>query len=161
MDAWRKAVELEPGNLSLRVGLLRALSAAGLHEESIRESETLLTQRPDSADGRFYSGDALLQLGRLDEAIPRLEEAVRVSNGDASMRASLSTAYLSAGRGSEAIPHLEAVLQERENERLLFQLSRAYQAAGRPEDARVALQRRSAAISARTVTRIPNEITPP
>ncbi len=161
VDAWRKAVELEPGNLSLRVGLLRALSAAGLHEESIRESETLLTQRPDSADGRFYSGDALLQLGRLDEAIPRLEEAVRVSNGDASMRASLSTAYLSAGRGSEAIPHLEAVLQERENERLLFQLSRAYQAAGRPEDARVALQRRSAAISARTVTRIPNEITPP
>ena len=159
--AWRKAVELEPRNLSLRVGLLRALRSAGLHEESIREAEAILEQRPDSADGRFYAGDALLQLGRVEEAIFPLEEAVRLSNGDANMRASLSTAYLSAGRGSEAIPHLEAALQARENERLLFQLSRAYQAAGRPEDARIALERRSAAIAARSVTTAANEITAP
>ncbi len=161
VDAWRKAVELEPGNLSLRVGLLRALSAAGLHGESIRQSELLLGQRPDSADGCFYFGDALLQLGRVDEAIPWLEDAVRLSNGEVRMRASLSTAYLSAGRGSEAIPHLEAALQGQEDERLLFQLSRAYQAAGRPDDARVALQRRSAAISERTAAPAPNEITAP
>jgi tetratricopeptide (TPR) repeat protein len=160
-DAWRKAVELEPRNLSLRVGLLRALRSAGLHEESIRAADVLLQQRPDSADGRFFTGDALLQLGRVEEAILPLEEAVRLSNGDANMRATLSTAYLSAGRGSEAIPHLEAALQGRENERLLFQLSRAYQAAGRPEDARIALERRSAAIAARPVTAAANEITAP
>lgn len=161
VDAWQRAVELEPGNLSLRVGLLRALSVAGLHEDSIREAESLLEQRPASVDGRFYSGDALLQMGRVDEAIPRLEEAVRLSNGDARIRASLSTAYLRAGRGAEAIPHLEAALERHQSERLLFQLSRAYQAAGRREDARVTLQRRSAAIADRDVTPAPNEITAP
>ena len=161
VGAWRMAVKLEPANFSLRVGLLRALHSAGLHEESIREAEILVKQRPDSADGRFYSGDALLQLGRVDEAIPPLEEAVRLSNGDVGMRASLSTAYLSAGRGAEAIPHLEAALESQENERLWFQLSRAYQAAGRSEDARIALERRSAVIAGRKVKPPPNEITPP
>ena len=161
VDAWQRAVELEPGNFFLRVGLLRALSVAGLHEDSIREAETLLEQRPASVDGHFYFGDALLQLGRVDEAILPLEEAVRRSNGDARIRASLSTAYLRAGRGAEAIPHLEAALQEHQSERLLFQLSRAYQAAGRREDARVTLQRRSAAIAERDVTPAPNEITAP
>ena len=160
-DAWRKAVELEPGNRSLRIGLLRALRSAGFHEESIRVARVLLQQQPDSASGRFYFGDALLQLGRVDEAISLLEDAVRLSNGDASMRTSLSTAYLSAGRGPEAIPHLEAALQADENERLLFQLSRAYQAAGQPEEARVALQRRTAAIAARPVTQTPDEIAAP
>ena len=33
VDAWRWAVELQPGNLSVRVGLLRALTETGLHEE--------------------------------------------------------------------------------------------------------------------------------
>ena len=160
-NAWQKAVELEPGNRSLRISLLRALRSAGFHEESIRAAKDLLQRQPDSAPGRFYFGDALLQLGRVDEAIPLLEDAVRLSNGDTSMRATLSTAYLSAGRGSEAIPHLEAALQGDENERLLFQLSRAYQADGRPEEARVALQRRSAAIAARTVTQAPSEIAAP
>lgn len=158
--AWRKAVELEPGNLSLRVGLLRSLSAAGLHGESIREAGVLLRRRPDSAQGHFFTGDALLQLGRLDEAIPWLEDAVRISQGDSRMRESLATAYLGAGRGREAVPHLEAAVREREDERLWFQLSRAYQAAGRSEDARVALQRRSAAITARAVTPA-REITAP
>ena len=161
VDAWRTAVELEPGNLSLRVGLLRSLRTAGLHEESIREAEVLLKRRPNSAAGRFYAGDALLQSGRVDEALPLLEEAVRLSGGDARIQASLATAYLSIGRGSEAIPHLEAALQAQEDDRLLFQLSRAYQAAGRPEDARVALRRRSAVVSARTATPAPNEITAP
>ena len=161
VDAWQQAVALESGNLSLRVGLLRALRVAGFHEQSIREAEVLLEQRPSSPDGWFYSGDALLQLGRVDEAIPRLEKAVRLSNGDARAPAALSTAYLRAGRGADAIPHLEAALQGRQDERLLFQLSRAYQAAGRTEDARRALQRRSAAIAARAVTPVPDEITAP
>ena len=159
--AWRNAAELEPENISLRVGLLRSLSAAGHHEESIRVAEDLLRRQPGSAEGRFYHGDALLELGRVEEAIPRLEDAVRLSDGEARMRESLATAYLRAGRGAEAIPHLETALQRRDDERLWFQLSRAYQAAGRAEEARVALQRRSAAIAARPMTPAADEITAP
>lgn len=161
VQAWRRAVELEPGNRSMSVSLLRALRTAGFREESIREAQAHLRRWPDSAAGRFYHGDALLELGRVDEAIPVLEEAVRLTEADAGMRVSLATAYLSAGRGPEAIPHLEAALRGQESERLLFQLSRAYQAAGRPDDARAALQRRSATIAAQPAKAAPNEITAP
>lgn len=160
-DAWRRALELEPGNRSLRISLLRSLRSAGLHEESIQVANVLIAQRPDSVDGLFHSGDALLQLGRVDEAIPLLSKAVRLSGGEHAMRISLSTALLRAGRGPEAIPHLEAALQGQENERLLFQLSRAYQAAGRSEDARTALRRRSAAIAAQASVPVPDEISAP
>ena len=158
---WRRAVELEPANTDLRHGLLRSLHAAGLHEESIRVGEALLEQRPDSAIGPYYWGAALLALGRVDEAIPLLEESVFREGGNRESRVSLATAHLRAGRGSDAVPHLEAALEGREDERLLFQLSRAYQAAGRPADARAALERRRAAIAAGPPGPWANEITPP
>ncbi len=160
-DAWRKAVELEPADPALRRKLLGSLNAAGLFEESIREARELLRRRPRSAAGHFYSGDALLELGRYDEAIPALEAAVRLDAAADRMRVSLATAYLSAGRGADAIPHLEAALRAGEDERLLFQLSRAYQLAGRPEQARAALERRRIALSGRRTLAIADEITPP
>ena len=146
--SWRQAVRLEPANLNLRIGLLRALRAAGQDEECEREARALLRRWPDSPVGRFHAGDALRRMGRAEESIPLLEGAVDLSGGDAVMRAALATAYLAAGRGSKAVPHLEAALEARgEDARLLFQLSRAYQAAGRREDARLALRRRAAAAS--------------
>ncbi len=160
-EAWRKAIALDPSDPALRRNLLRSLRSAGLRNDSIREAEALRRLRPESAAARFYAGDAMLELGRVDEAIPLLEAAARSNGGDVRTRASLATAYLRAGRGPDAIPHLEAALKAGEDERLLFQLSRAYQAAGRPADARSALARRSAAIAARPTATVSNEITPP
>ena len=59
------------------------------------------------------------------------------------------------------MPHLEAALEAGEEERLLFQLSRAYQAAGRPQDARAALERRQRAIAGKPPQLLADEITPP
>lgn len=159
--AWRTASEMEPSDPALRRNLLRSLRAGGLAEESIREAEALLRLRPESAVARFYLGDSMLELGRVQDAIPLLEEAIQRNGNDERSRASLATAYLRAGRGTEAIPHLEAALRAGEDERLLFQLARAYQSAGRPEDARVALERRQTALSARRASSVSNEITPP
>ena len=160
-EAWRRAIALEPSDPALRRNLLRSLRSAGLAEESIREAEALLRLRPESSAARFYAGDSMLELGRVDEAIPLLEAANRTNASDDQVRASLATAYLRAGRGSEAIPHLEAALLAGEDERLLFQLARAYQSAGRSEDARTALERRRAAMSAQSAASMSNEITPP
>ena len=158
---WRKAVELEPADPALRQGLLRSLNAAGMFEESIREAEALLQLRPRSALGHFYTGDAMLELGRVDEAIPVLEAAVRIDAADERIRVSLATAYLRVGRGADAIPHLEAALRGGDDDRLLFQLSRAYQLAGRPDDARAALERRRIALAVRKALPTADEITPP
>ena len=160
-DAWRSAVDLEPANIDLRYGLLRSLHAAGLHEESVRAAEIVAAREPDSAVGPYYKGAALLAMGRVAEAIPPLEESVRHGDASSESRVSLATAYLRAGRGSEAVPHLEAALEAGEEERLLFQLSRAYQAAGRPQDARAALERRQRAIAGKPPQLLADEITPP
>ena len=160
-NAWRKAVELEPADSAVRRKLLRALNAAGLFEESIRAAGELLRLSPRSAAGRFYLGDALLELGRYDEAIPALEAALSSDSPDNLARVSLATAYLRAGRGADAIPHLETALREGDDERLLFQLSRAYQLAGRRAEALAALERRRIALAARATPPIADEISPP
>ena len=159
--AWKQAVQMAPKDPLLRRSLLRSLQSAGLHDAALREAEALLDLRPDSAAARYYKGDALVQLGRADEAVGLLEEAVGLSNGDRNIRAALATAYLMVGRGLEAIPHLEAVVAHREDERLLFQLSRAYQSAGRTADATVALEKRAALVRARPRPSGSDEITSP
>lgn len=159
-DAWRHAIKFEPSNHTLRRDLLRSLSAAGLHEETLREAEALLELRPGDPQGLYYSGDALLESGRVDEAIPRLESAVEVDPSSVRSRASLATAYLRSGQGARAIPHLEQAVDNQPDDGLLFQLARAYQAAGRSAEARAALQRRQATLSKRRPD-VANEITPP
>lgn len=160
-EAWKQAVRLDPKDPSLRRSLLRSLQAAGLHDAAIREAEALLELRPDSAAAHYYKGDALVQLGRADQAVGLLEEAVGLSNGDANIRAALATAYLMVGRGPDAIPHLEAAVAQSKDERLLFQLSRAYQSAGRTTEARNALEQRAVLVRARAKASGSDEITPP
>ena len=160
-EAWQNAIELEPANPGHRRSLLRSLSAAGLHEQSLQEAAALLRMHPESGAGHFHSGDALLQLGRVEESIPPLEAALRMDGGDRRIQVSLATALLRLGRGADAIPHLEAALRGGGDERLLFQLSRAYQIAGRAEDARAALERRKRLLAGGEPAPPARDITPP
>ena len=161
VEAWKRATQLDPRNPQIHRNLLRSLQAAGMHEESIRASRALLVLRPDSAIARYYQGDALLQTGRAEEAIELLEQAVALSPADTNTRVSLATAYLAIGRGPEAIPHLDVALRAGDDERLLFQLSRAYQSAGRPADAKSALERRRSLVAGRAAVSVPDEVSPP
>ncbi len=160
-EAWKKALELDPGNWTLLTNRLRSLSAAGLHDELLAETDRLSVRRRASTDALFYSGDALLQLGRVEEAIPRLEGALRTTGDDSRAHRSLATAYLRVGRGEEAIPHLEKLLEAGDDAALLFQLSRAYQAAGRTAAARAAIERRQKALAASGPSQAVSEILPP
>jgi tetratricopeptide (TPR) repeat protein len=56
-------------------------------------------------------------------------------------RASLGLAYARVGQPVKAIPHLVAAASIDEDGSLSYQLSRAYQAAGQPDNARQALER--------------------
>lgn len=159
--AWKRAIDLEPANRDYRRSLLRSLNAAGLHKQLLDESDALVRTHPESVAGYFHSGDALLQLGRVEESIPPLEAALRMESGDRRIQVSLATALLRLGRGAEAIPHLEAALRGGSDERLLFQLSRAYQMAGRAQDARSALERRKRMVTAAAPAAPAREITPP
>jgi tetratricopeptide (TPR) repeat protein len=107
------------------------------------------------------AGYALLQLRRLDEAIPLLERASAADPADPGARLALGRAHLQRGDFATAIPLLEPLLDTDEDGSLHAQLARAYTGAGDREKAGALLVRsqelrriseeRSAAAARRTI----------
>jgi Flp pilus assembly protein TadD len=77
--------------------------------------ERALAIQPDYADAHNNLGNALLQKGRVDEALDHFHVAVELQPGDASARNNLGNALLSAGRLGEAIPQYEEALKLQPN----------------------------------------------
>ena len=73
-------------------------------------SDTVL-HRPGNARAQSNLGNALLAAGHAAEAVPRYEEALRLSPGYADAENNLGRALVQLRRASEAIPHLETALR--------------------------------------------------
>jgi tetratricopeptide (TPR) repeat protein len=69
------------------------------------------------------------------QAIPWLERAVKADGGMLPARSSLGRALMQTGKGEAAVAHLEKALPVDNDGSLRFQLARAYQVAGRREEA--------------------------
>jgi predicted Zn-dependent protease len=117
---------------------------------------------PDNPRLLTLTGDSLLQLQRVDEAVAMLQRAVERSPADPMPRLTLGRAYLQKGNFAAAIPLIEPQLAEDGDGSLHVQLARAYTGVGRPEIAEALLKRsqeiqraaqeRSAAAGLRTIT---------
>jgi tetratricopeptide (TPR) repeat protein len=138
---YRKAAELDPKAVDARIGLGRALANQGRYEEALaeyrqaaaadpkyREYLLELASRMEEKGQREKAitiyrefqgkpeveerlGNLLLQAGNVEEAIPHLEVAARMSP-TAANRFALASAYLKNKQPAEAAPLLELVLAE-------------------------------------------------
>lgn len=165
VEEWKKALELSPGNPWLQQGLAISLRMAGDHTAARPILEGLLKQEPDSAELNFLLGDTLLDLQKVEEALPFLRKAVERDPALLAAHSSLARAYLQIGQGQQATPHLKAALSLDEDGSLHYQLARAYQSSGQPELAREMLSKyqeitRLATEVKKTLTQ-EFEITPP
>jgi predicted Zn-dependent protease len=133
---WRKALDLAPEGVRIQAGLANALIQASDHASALPLLKKLLAVNPGSAGLRFLYGASLLGLERPEEAVPQLEEALKSDPHHLPARAALGRAYLRLGKAEQAIPNLEASLTNDEDGSRRFQLARAYQMAGRSEDAK-------------------------
>lgn len=139
---YRKAAELDPKSAVAQIGLGRALANQGKFDEALRAyrrageldpayrdhlielgarmeekgaSERALalyrefSDRPEVAE---RLGNLLLQAGRVEEAIPHLEAAVKASP-TAANRFALAAAYLKSKRLGEAEPLLAEAVRDR------------------------------------------------
>ena len=107
-------------------------------------------------------GDSLLELQRVDEAIPLLQRAVEREPAEPTPRLALGRAYLQKGDFTAAIPLLEAQLGGDNDGSLHVQLARAYTGLGqkdkaatllaRSQELQRAAQERGAAAGQRTIT---------
>jgi len=94
IDEYRDALRADPAVADARIGLMQALVATGQYEEAV----TIGRQATSAAPVANALGEALLRLGRLDEAEAAFSESMR-SGGPWSLVAEVNLAELAFMRG--------------------------------------------------------------
>jgi tetratricopeptide (TPR) repeat protein len=94
LELLQQMVAQDPNNSFARYGLAMEYANAGLREQAVEEFRNLLQQNADYAAAYYHAGQALEQLGRLDEARSMYEKGVEVTTrkGDAHTRAEIEAA---------------------------------------------------------------------
>ena len=138
--AWKRALALADGDVEIQRRLALALCHSNDCAAALPVIQGLLTRSPGSAELNYLCGLALNSTQDPGKAIAYLETAVRLDRGFLPARAALGEAYLQAGDAARAIPHLEAAIREDETGSRRYQLARAYQSAGKLEQAREILR---------------------
>lgn len=138
--AWRAALDLDPRNRVLRLGLAAALFKLRDYTAALPLLDTVLAEGPEAPDAHFMRGSAYLHLHRVQAAIPDLVRAVALRDDFAPARAELSRAYLLAGSPELAIPELKKILPRDEDGSYRYRLARAYQLTGQAALAERALR---------------------
>jgi serine/threonine-protein kinase len=100
--ATRRAVSLDPLNLLMRFLAIFAHHLARRYLEVITLSDELADIDATFSEAYRLKSFALLQLGRVTDAVAAAETAVQLSAGHAYHRFHLAVAYLAAGRRAEA-----------------------------------------------------------
>lgn len=136
--AWEEAVRLAPGDPRLRIELATTVY---MSRDYAQAEKWLRDLRAERADVLFMLGDSILNQQRAAEAVPLLERAVAMDPRHAYARAALARSYVQTDELAKAIPHLERALEVDTDGALHYQLARAYQAAGRAEEAKKLLAR--------------------
>jgi tetratricopeptide (TPR) repeat protein len=117
------------------------LRVEGRSDEAVAAYTRLLQVHADSVPYRVELAFALTEAGRSIEAIPLLQDAIRLDRGDGSrfaMYQGLGAALIRVGRSNEAIEWLRAAQQESSGAAFFLnrRLAVSYAYAGKLEDAR-------------------------
>ena len=105
VDYFRRGLELEPDNASLRQRLATALAAGGDTRAAVEQLEETLRRTPDFPRAYFSLGAILALQGRRQEAVEHYQAALRLQPGYVEARMGLAEALRGAGRLAEALPH--------------------------------------------------------
>lgn len=141
VGAWKAAIALSPDNPGLQKELVVSLYQARDYEACVVAADQLLKIAPGDPELLLLRADASLNQQDAAGALPFLERAIQLEPEMLPARASLGRALLHLNRATEAIPHLESALPYAPDGSVLYQLSQAYQQAGRSQQAAQVLAR--------------------
>jgi len=80
IDLFRKMLEADPGNTTVRFGLANELLKLERFEEAVAELQEYLAEADDQGAGYGKLAQALDRLGRTDEARSAYEEGIAAAN---------------------------------------------------------------------------------
>lgn len=135
-EQWRKALEFVPGDPFVRRQLAINLYFNRDYDGADEIVQELLAKNPADPMLNYLAGDILVYEQQAEEAIPYLERSVKGDDSYIPAHSSLGRAYMSLGKAAEAIPHLKKALVGDGDGSIHYQLARAYQQAGEPQEAR-------------------------
>ncbi len=137
---WRAALALAPGDPRLETELAGSLFAAHKYDEVMPLLERMLGQEPNAPDLNFMMGESLWRTQQAEKAAPYLLRALKAEPEMLPAHAALGMVYAELNQNAQAVPHLEKALSLDDDGSLHYSLARAYQGAGKPEQARQAIQ---------------------
>lgn len=110
IQAFRRGLEVAPGDPSLRYWMASAMIASGDAAGAEREFTEVVRQHPDYARAHFSLGAIADQRGRHQEALQSYAAAVRHAPNMPDARLRLAESLRAAGRTREAMEHYEAAV---------------------------------------------------
>jgi adenylate cyclase len=136
----QRAIELDPSFTKARAMLAFNLVMLSRHDEAVAEGERCYQLEPNSVAGLYWYGMILISVGRVEEAVSLLKEALRLNPIPPNVYfRSIAIALRESGRYEEAIAYLKRAVEREPNDFLAYWgLAATYSMAGRMEEARVA-----------------------
>jgi Tol biopolymer transport system component/Flp pilus assembly protein TadD len=110
IDAWQKALGVDPNDARANFGLGGALSAAGKSSQAIPYFRQATEINPDFLEAFYGLGVAQMREQNADEAIVAFKAAVQISPQFFQAHESLGFAYYVQGKYSDALVHLRLAL---------------------------------------------------
>ena len=107
---WRACLRRDPGFAQPYYWLGKELFKKGKHEEAVECLRTAVELGVRMPDARIQLADALINVGRPAEAVPFLEEQVRVAPGVTAGFFYLGQTYFLLGKLDEAVEHYQRAL---------------------------------------------------
>jgi tetratricopeptide (TPR) repeat protein len=144
--SFRRAVELVPGQYDAHSNLAKALSSEGKFEEAIAnflkalESPALANE----SDTSIALGNAVYNLGRLEEAEAAYRRAIKLDPGQQQAQSNLGVTLARQGKLEEAIAHFLKALESpalANESSTSIALGNAFYSLGRLEEAEAAYRR--------------------
>jgi len=136
----QKAIELDPSFTKARATLAFNLVMLSRHDEAVAEGERCYQLEPNSVGTLFWYGTILISVGRVEEAVSLLKEAIRINPipPNTYLR-NTAIALRELGRYEEAIAYLKRAVEREPTDFLAYYgLAATYSMAGRMEEARAA-----------------------
>jgi len=142
INAYTKAVSLEPDNIAAHLNLANAFLLADSNQEVIVQSQQAANLDRNNAAAYYLMGCAYLHLNQATQAVDAFQQSQKVDPAVTALNFQLGLAQERLGNLDEAIHEFETVVQfEPDHPSAHYQLSRLYQRAGRETDAAQELAR--------------------
>jgi Flp pilus assembly protein TadD len=142
IEAFEKAVALQPTHPDALLNLANACLLAGQSEKAIAKAQEVLSMNHNEPAAHYLAGCANLRLKKFDEAIKALQHAKDLDRKVNAASFQLGRAHLEAGHFQDAADQFAEILQfEPEYPAANFYLGQALVRLGRQEEAKQAFDR--------------------